>query len=338
MNGCRTLRACFIALLCMGLLCASLSPASAVEFSYGNILVSTQGQLREYTPQGVLKNTISVPHPDVAPFSSRSVGGVAVDPSGKVWIANLASGPYSTYLSRFDPISDTWDHFAHPLGDFANNAFNRDLAVFEDRVFFGEYQFDSADSTWTQLPATVFPPGRPAAHVSFGEDQLMYGLISGSPRERVRVSDPSTFEVIGDLELRDGGDRRVHATGLSATHDGTLYIVDSNRVFLYKFASDGTFLDQVNSGITFSLICMDMNAQGMIVAGSNNGQVVVTNTAFDTPTHFDVGSIAYVAIVPEPTAVGLAGAGAIWLAVWRMGRKRRQSESQTSSESESKKG
>src|SRR5262245_56043182 len=110
----------------------SADSALAVSSTVGNLWVTVDTQLREYTPNGVLIQSINVPFPVSGPNQGRRVAGVLVDCSGNVQMANYAVSSYGSYLSTYTPALETWHHTSH--GATLTDISNGDLAQYADKV------------------------------------------------------------------------------------------------------------------------------------------------------------------------------------------------------------
>lgn len=292
----------------------------------GDILVSSMGKLSEFSLTGHLVQTISVPHPEDSITIDRQAGGVAIDSHGKVFVGNFAIShyvgqTYHAYLSEYDPATGDWQHFQHPVATTPGGT-NSDIGIYQNDVFMAGYDYSTSAGTWSQLPTSVFPSGRPPADVNVGQDHLMYGMVSGSPKELVRVTDPATFGFVRDLNLRDAEGNRPYISAVAALPNGTFFAVDSNRGLILKYDPSGTLLAEVSSG-TLSPLSISVGANGTVVTGSQFGQIAVTDLALDTPTHFSVGlpvnlATSYVlVVVPEPGSFCMFGAGALLIVFFR---------------------
>src|SRR5262249_57010304 len=68
----------------------------------GNLLADVAGTLREYTPQGALVSSHTVP---AAPGGERDARGLSVDPSGNV---NIYDGTFTPALATYAPATDSF--------------------------------------------------------------------------------------------------------------------------------------------------------------------------------------------------------------------------------------
>lgn len=275
----------FYAAVCGFLLFAT--NAIAAPFMPGNILVTENNQLIEYTLEGDRVQSMEVPHPDT---TRRDATDVVVDRFGRAHVLNVA--PFAaSYLSTYDPVLETWTHLR--IDAFLGNASDGDLSILGDVVFTKRQRIDLI----TQEIIDVVIPGRGVGEISVGLDGLIYALDSGSPRPGVRVLDPVTLEVIRELTLRDSQNSRLDARGIAINVDGTIYIADSDGRF-YVFDATGAFLESFPS-LAGNLLDIDLSPGGVLIVGSRFGDVIVTDITFENTIVFSAGGdLTYVGIVP----------------------------------------
>jgi hypothetical protein len=298
----------------------------AAPMTPGSILVNTTGQLQELTPTGKRIQLITVPHPENPPSYDRDAGGVEMDEFGRIYVANYAVSSsvfytYHAYLSVYDPFARSWQHIQHPVATFLGNGFDGGIAVFGNRVVMSGYQYDFSTSQWSPVPESAFPPNRSPADLCAGQDGLSYGLISGTPRELVRVSQPGTFDSLRDLILLDAEGSRARITDVAVATDGTIFASAENSLIL-KYDADGTLLGQLNTS-GGQLVSIAMLESGLVAASTRLGNVVVTDTSLSTLSQFPLfasdKSNPYLTIVlPEPDAFALCVTAVIVIVAQRI--------------------
>jgi DNA-binding beta-propeller fold protein YncE len=267
------------------------APVGAAEFTRGNLLVTHGNVLYEYTPNGQVVQSYTVPHPNT---TRRDATDIAVDRFGRAHVLNIA--PFdASYVSALDPVAEVWSH--SPVDAFLGNVADGDLAILGDYLFAKSRRID-----WTSGAVDpIILAGRGVGEISVGLDGLLYALDSGSPRHNVRVVDPETLEILRTFELRDALGTRLDARGIAVSADGqTVYVADWDSL-VYVFDADGTFIDQhpTQAG---SLLDIDLTPGGRIASGSRFGNVVVTDVTFANTTSFSAGGgLTYVAFVPDDT-------------------------------------
>lgn len=261
----------------------------ATEFTPGNVLVTQNNVLLEYTRVGELVQQIPVPHPDT---SRRDATDIIVDEYGRAYVLNIA--PFDNdYLSIYDPAQTSWTH--HPVAAFLGNISDGDLSISLDGK--SAYTKSLAISLEDFSTINISISGRGVAEISMGFDGYLYALDSGSPRHGVRVLDPGSFEILNTLILRDEQQYRINARGIAVTETGDIFVSAWDGRF-YAYDSSATLIDYCQLG--YSFIDLDLSvSDGVLVAGSRFGTIAIVDVSFDSiftfPTH---GSEAYVCFVP----------------------------------------
>lgn len=279
----------------------SQSTVLAAPFALGNILVSVDDTIHEYTITGDLVQSIPVPHPDTTRYDAADV---VYDRYGNIHVVNYA--PFSNdYISTYNPTTDSWQHTPAPVS-FGNGS-DGDLSILGDKVFRRGVRMDATTLTVETFNIGMF---NGPSETSVGRDLLLYSISSGSPRYRVQRTDPLSLANVGpEFELRDASGSRLNGRGLAVTEDETLFVADwDGRI--YVFDSQGTFISDFATGIR-SLNELNLRSDGMLLAANRFGEVVLTDTAFSFARTFDAGSgqgyATFVTIpVPEPVAESIA--------------------------------
>jgi hypothetical protein len=292
------------------------NPAQAVTLTPGNLLVSTDESVYEYSPSGELVQSISVPYPG-DDLTDAGVRDITVDRNGNIRAYN---GTFDPFLSTFDVSSETWSHVTYSGWSTVNNISYGGIASFQDKVFvtdmetFGDGGVDTAQGIVVFDETGVssrFAEDIAPIDLNLGLDGLLYALYpGGSPGGRsLNVYNPATLEKIREIDLVAslgwGVDRRsiaVNATGdlFVATWNGEIFHLNSEGVLLDTLELEcvGLF-----SG-SCSLYDVDISTNGIIALGSRFGDVLVTDESFSNVQSFLVGgSDTFVSIVPktEPT-------------------------------------
>ena len=161
-----------------------LCAASALQpFTYGNILVCGNGQVFEYTRQGNLVQSLTVPQ---APGGDGGPRGIAVTSSGDLLVFN---GTFRAAISHLKVNTGAWTHYLLPGLSTVNNvtmgkvttfgqyAYASDCFTYGGGEARGVVRLNLTDGTWTR-----FGPEADSIDVVAGLDGLLYTLWgSGSP-------------------------------------------------------------------------------------------------------------------------------------------------------------
>jgi hypothetical protein len=280
--------------------------ATCAEFTPGNLLLSQSDILREYTRDGVLVQSISIPYPGGAPCPQcEEARDVTVHPNGRAYVYNGTSKPY---LSEFNPITDGWSHQTFAGLSLVNNgsygglttrgryAFLPDMRTFGDGGEpMGIIRFDLEGG-----PAIRFAEDIGPIDLNIGLDGLLYALHpGGSPSGR----DVDVFNPESTTRLRTIDVGRTDNRGVAADSDGSLFVVSWNET-LYHFDPNGLLLGSLNlpASDTFDI---DINNDGAIVVGSRFGVIMLTDRQFANVSSFtSPGGEVFVSFlpIPEPSA------------------------------------
>ena len=265
------------------LLCSSTAVA---QIGPGNILVSENEMLNEYTPEGVLVDSRSIPYPTGDHPISESARDSVRDEAGDIHVFN---GTFDPYLTTLRVETESWEHHTHPQWDTANNVSYGGIGVVGDYIFVtdnlgvrGIFRFDQKD-----FSVELFPDEDSFGFIdlTIGRDGLLYALES--TEYRVRVFDPETLAELDFLYLsQDVRGIAVDSTGeiYGASWDGRIY----------HFDPAGTQLNSLHCGVG-SLCDIDIDAFGNLVISSRFGSVVITDTSLQGQTGFSAGAHSFVA-------------------------------------------
>jgi hypothetical protein len=315
----------------MLLLLSSNALLAAESFTPGDLLITDNTFLYEYTPSGALVQSMLIPFPSNPgdPEPNRDPIGIVADAQGNAYLSNYsATAGGNSYLSSYNSNTGTWSNFNLGTGQSPGNIANADVSLFEHYLFFGDHRFDISTQTLMNVPSSALPPIPTLSAFSVGENNVLYAVMGGSPQWEVRESDPLTYAYEGDLALFDSSHNRLDIRGLAATASGNLYVAAYDGT-LYEFSPTGIILNQFTTGIS-NLITLAMQPNGQIVTSNRFGQVVVTNSDFSSSASFHLSNSdnTYTAFVPlpEPPGLALAGAAALTLLVgrWSLARKNRR--------------
>lgn len=282
---------------------AVAAPATA-QLAAGNVLVSTNGTIREYTPGGALVDQFAVPHPNGTPPPTEIARDLAVHPSGDLYVYN---GTFTPYLSVRRTATGLWQHFSHPLWSTANGGSIGGVAILGDHVFVSGDQtafvngallrFDPATSSFTVF-GQQFVTG--FLDVAAGFDGLLYAL--SSYEQQIQVFDPTTLDHLRTITLPSG----IGARGVGVDQAGTLYVATWQQG-IQRFDPNGVPLQAVTTGSRHHDV--DLAPCGTILFGDWSGRVYRTDAGLSLPTAF-VASSTNTFVAFRASSVPVAAAAA----------------------------
>lgn len=290
--------------LCPGLLVGGSSSTGAL--TSGNVIVSTNEVLHEYTTDGVLVQSIEIPYPGPG-SATESARDVAVDPRGRAYVYNGTFDPYLSVLLRG---GESWWHGSLPGWNTINNGTYGGIAVTRRHVFLtdmrlsgedatlqGMVRVDIQNGTWERFAQDIEP-----IDLNLGLDDKLYALYpGGSPGGRmIDVYHPATLAYERTIDLTATLGFTAHRS-IAVNAEGEIFLADWDSE-LQRLDENGNLLDVINlnSAVgSFNLYDVDVSAEGVVVVGDRFGSVVVTDESFSAPTAFDVGGGGvFVDIVP----------------------------------------
>ena len=146
----------------------------------GNILVSYNSNIAEYTRTGELVQSIVVPYPGVDYY--HNTRDVVIDQAGNIDVFNSNFNPY---LSTYNTSQGTWSHRTYAGWSLANSMAYGGLATMGQYVYVpdmstaggeskGIVRFDLAAGTATRTATDIEP-----IDLNIGLDGLLYALYPG---------------------------------------------------------------------------------------------------------------------------------------------------------------
>jgi hypothetical protein len=260
--------------------CVCVTIARAGAFTPGNVVVTSQQQLIEYTPSGAVVQTVNVP-------TGGGDGGcrdLMVDKNGNMQIYN---GTFSPVLTQYNPVTNT---FAHQTGVFStvNNLSYGGLYAWGNYVFVTDMNTNGSPGAGLVRynldggTPTVFGSGLNYIDVTVGRDGTLYGLrdtgINGGGFD-VDKFNPTTGSSLGSVHM--GNEFRA----MAVDGNGDFYTVDFfNGIIHYN--SSGQVVKMLTDTVG-GLCDIDMDANGNLVMASHSGAVVFTTTALTGETGFN---------------------------------------------------
>ena len=251
--------------------------AAAGSFTPGNVLVTFDDEVREYTTAGSLVQTVAVPD---NPGVTESVRDLVLEDDG---ILHVYNGTFDPLLATLDGV---WTDNTLAGWSTVNNVSYGGIAVIAGLIFVtdmatagdgaprGIVRFDRTDG----FSAIRFSDTVEYIDLTIGLDCVLYALRTDE--ETLDRFDPLTMGSLGSVTLAND----VRAIAVAA--DGRIFAAswDGN---LYHFDSSGAQVDSVASG-TNNLTDINLNSTGDLVVGGRFESVRFTTTALDSITGFSL--------------------------------------------------
>ena len=298
----------------LGLVALNMDTANAASLTPGNILVSTNNTVTEYTPDGVVVQSFAIPHP-----SNEDGRDLVVDSQGNIRVYN---GTFDPILTTIDTLAATTSSTTLGGWSTTNNLTYGGITSFQDKVFvtdmrtFGDGGADEAqgivvfDGADTDRFATDIDP----IDLNLGLDGLLYALSpGGSPSGRtVSVYDPSTLGKIRDIDLTGNGSIGFGSQrrAIAVNGAGELFIATlggTNNLFHLDAMGGLLNATSFNCGrFSCRFADLDINTQGTLLLTTPDGDVLTTDETFTPPTFLiedaEFGE-RFATFVPEPESV-----------------------------------
>lgn len=244
-----------------------------------NILVTHQQVMHEYTADGVLVRSVSIPENG----AGETARDLAVLPDGRIAVYN---GAFAPVLSLYD--GENWSSQTFDGWSTVNNGTYGGIAVVgQERVLLTDMRTGGAGGA---KGLVSFDPDSGSFQrirdengyidVNVGADGLIYALrnMYGA----LDVIDPQTHQTLTTLDLGHTSSSRA----VAADATGNIYMASWDG-YIARYTANGTLQDTLYVGN--DLYDVDLDADRILV-GDRYGNVHVTSTALDTFTSFNVGS------------------------------------------------
>lgn len=280
----------------------SLPALADTGFQAGNILVSTENIVHEYTAAGEWVSQVPIP----ASPANEVARDITVLEDGKLAVFN---GTFSPVLSIFDGVD--WTDSSVDGWSSPNTLYHGGITSIGDTVFVtdsftynggearGLIAFDLRDGTNQRFADTS-----DYIDITLGKDGLLYALknVYGA----LDIVDPATFSVLRSVALGHTSASRAAI----ANADGMIYMVGWNGSIAH-YDPNGVLLNTLHIG--GDLFDIDIDNDGRIIVGSRFGQAYLTDESLSSFSEISAGtSSTFVAFVtpvtlPEPAPPVLVG-------------------------------
>ncbi|WP_257450152.1 hypothetical protein [Archangium lipolyticum] len=280
-----------------------IGQAAAEPLQEGNVLISTENSIYEYTREGTWVRTLPVPHPTGTRPTTEYVRDLVVDGNGNLQVYN---GTFDPYLSRYDVAVGGWDHSTYAGWSTVSNVSYGGIARHGDSIFVTDMTTYGTGDTPKGLvrfdlltgAAQRFADTLDFIDVTVGLDGLVYGLAHDE--YHIYVYDPVTLAQVRTISLPFNQGIR----GIAVSKTGEIYGASWNDSIYWFSSTGGTPLGIVSSGVS-DLTDIDLSEDGTLVVGSRFGTVILTDLSLSGMRSFNVGnSGAFVTFVP-PTGPSL---------------------------------
>jgi Calx-beta domain/SdrD B-like domain len=258
----------------------TLTPGSGTA---GNILVSINNTIREYTQSGTAV-VAAITTPKTVDNNARDI---IVDNRGNGLI-HAYNGTFEPVLSTYDPSTASWKNRNSSGWSTVNNVSYGGITSYQNYIYVtdmataqqqqkGIVRFD-IDNNTTQSFANNFE----FIDLTLGLDGLLYALQGDASSEgrTVNVYDPLTINLLWKTTLAND------VRGIAVNQNSNIFAVTWSG-FIYQFGSDGRLLKSMNSGFS-TLFDIDISFDGKLIVGNWNGNVILTNESLNSASSFSI--------------------------------------------------
>jgi hypothetical protein len=265
-------------------------------FTTGNILVTNQKLLMEFSPDGTLVQRIPVlRNGDASPDITAQIRDVIVSDTGHVHIFN---GTFTPALSSFDPVTGEWQHSTFSGWGISNNVSYGHIGTYKQYVFVNDQLFPrgiirfNTDTRSGQRYALDFY----YIDINVGLDDRLYALVDET---MLHVYDPVSMSLLDDIILEN------NVRGIAVNADGEIFGASWDGS-IYHFDSSGAYQASIATGIV-DLSDIDLSPTGQIAVGARDTKVILTTESLSsvemfTPVDPEEGS-TFVGFVRERTVI-----------------------------------
>ena len=254
--------------------------ASAAAVDPANILVSVKRTVREFTPAGVLVQTIPFnyggrDYPGNPP--SDELRDIVVDQYGAI---DSYNGTFFPFMSRYFPATGLFEHKTFPglstcgclgsggIAAYANFVFATD-SVTNYAGESGIVRFDVIANT-----ATRFADGMEFTDVNVGLDGKLYAIKNSAMD--IYVYDPTTMQLLNHLTPSTAD----WPMSIAADQNGTIFI-GGNKGVISRLSSTGVVEASINTGFSW-IEDIDVDETGRVIAAESTGHVLTGDASLAT--------------------------------------------------------
>lgn len=276
------------------------------EFQPGNILVSSQNTLYEYTLDGILVSQMPIPQS----ASNEVARDIILLDDGSLAVYN---GTFNPELSIYD--GSTWENMNFEGWSTVNNGSYGGIANIGNNIFVTDCRTAGAEARGllsidlSENSANRFIDNSDYIDVTVGRNGLIYGLRNFYGD--VDIFNPATLTLLRSVDLGHSSSSR----SVTANENGEIFMV-SWRGYIAHFDSNGVLLNTLSIG--GNLHDINIDSEGYIIVGSRFGQIYLCDESLSDYFRIDVSDVnAFVAFVPleqPPAPPVLSGYHLYW---WR---------------------
>ncbi|MEE9466660.1 MAG: hypothetical protein V3W14_13915 [Candidatus Neomarinimicrobiota bacterium] len=269
-----------LCILCVWFLAAGAGSLLAAPFTPGNILVSSENILYEFTFEGDWVQQVEIPEPPGCCGYSRDLIAIS---GGNVAVFN---GTFSPILSLYDAEQELWSARTTQGWSTANNVSYGGIAVHGDSIFVtdmdtangpekGIVRFNLSDETVERYFLEI-----EYIDLYVGLDNKLYALrnVFGD----LDVINLQTMTLEYSLELGHVLDIR----GIAVNSSGHIYAASFNDS-IYHYDSSGVIVGSIATGVS-DLTDIDINSSGEIIVGSRFGEIITTDEMLSSVDVFTI--------------------------------------------------
>lgn len=276
-------------------------PAPVPSRMGGNILVSSDDTLYEYTKGGAQVEAIDIPYGSGPRPRTEGARDLTLDRNGNVQVYN---GTFHPFLSTYYTRESRWMHSTHPDWSTANTVGYGGIASFQNYIYVTDFRTSRAEASGivrfdvNDYSSARFADGIDFIDLAIGLDGLLYGLYpGGSPSgTHVAVYDPLRMTFLRTVTL----DHQSRAIAVNAAGEIFGATLDGD---VHQFASDGV-TERSAASASSSLTDIDVSRDGQLIIGSRWGNVILMDESLEILNFFNVGETMFVE--GKPTHVAFA--------------------------------
>lgn len=240
-----------------------------------DFVISQNGYLSEIKPDGTIRWTERIEHPDVGNLDAH---GVRVSDDGRFVVFNGQTTSHdTTYISVWSEADASWTHIAGPTDwEIGGNIAYGEMGIDGSTVWapangsdgaeggIVEADIDAATSTFTALSDGYI-------QTFLGFDGWLYAQGT-TTAWNIDVYDPGTLVLDRSFRFPHLSDPRSFAIAV----DGTIYAADWDGAVV-RYDAMGTEEARLSVGVG-DPVSIDLSTDGRIVVGGRFGEIAITDT------------------------------------------------------------